>query len=156
MQQRSQRAGGAYLLHIRLLRTLRLKIGALGEHLAPAGHYVYIGSARRGIATRVARHMRLALTKSGKLHWHIDHLLIRRECELSRTRFFPGVEECALARRVARRVGAIAPVPRFGASDCRSGCLAHLYRISRLIPPAHEPSSHRKRSTGTASRHIQE
>lgn len=143
MQQRSQTAGGAYLLHIRLLRSLRLKIGALGEHLAPAGHYVYIGSARRSIATRVARHMRLARTKSGKLHWHIDHLLIRPECELRRTRFFPGAEECAVARGVARRAGAMAPVPGFGASDCRSGCPAHLYRISPLIAPVRQSSLHR-------------
>lgn len=35
------------------------------------GYYVYIGSAMNNLESRVKRH----LSKSKKLHWHIDYLL---------------------------------------------------------------------------------
>ncbi len=98
----------------------------------PSGDYLYVGSARSGIEARVARHARLARTKLGKIHWHIDFVLVHSNCRFIRAQALPGAEECDVARSIARLKGAVAPVPGFGASDCRSGCPAHLFRISPL------------------------
>ena len=74
---------GAYVLYFDIELPLTLQVGSLGSSVFPAGRYAYVGSARRGIAARVLRHKRLALQKEGKLHWHIDYLLINRHTELA-------------------------------------------------------------------------
>ena len=66
---------GTYVLHLELRKAAKLTIGALGKNELGPGRYLYVGSARRGIGARVARHRRLADTKIGKAHWHIDALL---------------------------------------------------------------------------------
>ncbi len=119
--------GGAYLLYLRLESPIRARVGALGEVRMGAGVYVYVGSAKRGLAARVGRHLRLAKLKRGKVHWHIDYLLIRREVRLFLSEIFPGKDECYLSRAQARRAGTTVPIPGFGASDCQAGCSAHLY-----------------------------
>lgn len=117
------------MLHFQLAEPARLRTGTLGEHELSAGLYLYVGSARRGIAARVARHKRLARTKTGTTHWHIDCLLAHRRCRITGIDVFPGTEECALSLRIARREGVTAPIRGFGATDCRAGCQAHLYKI---------------------------
>ncbi len=134
MPKESKRSGGAYLLHLKLRGPARVRIGALGERLIPPGNYVYVGSARNGIERRVARHERLAQTKAGKTRWHIDRMLVHPQCELRRTQAIPGAEECAVSQKIARQAGVVVPVPGFGASDCRSGCPAHLYRVEWTGP----------------------
>ncbi len=129
MTGRIRKVGGAYLVHLRVVAPIELSIGALGMHSIPAGDYVYVGSARRGIDARVARHERLARTKTGKTHWHIDFLLVHPHCRLTRIEIFRGAEECLISRSVSLRKGARAPVTGFGSSDCRTGCIAHLYRL---------------------------
>lgn len=62
---------GSYLLIIHLDEPCILTIGALGEVSFRHGYYVYVGSARRGLRGRVARHLR----SEKKLRWHIDYLL---------------------------------------------------------------------------------
>ena len=121
--------GGAYVLHLIVKRTVTLCAGAIGAITLPCGHYVYVGSARKSIESRVARHRRLALIKTGKLHWHIDYLLIHPKIELIDEEAFAGYRECDIAQRIASLKGASVPVPRFGASDCRSGCGTHLFRV---------------------------
>ena len=121
---------GAYVLHLRLTGPILLRIRTLGAHELPDGSYLYVGSARRGIAQRCARHDRLARQKSGKIHWHVDHLLADPRCVLEGIDTLPGAMECNVSRRMARRKGISVPVPGFGSSDCRSGCRAHLYRIA--------------------------
>jgi Uri superfamily endonuclease len=124
--------GGAYVLHLIVKRTVTICAGAIGAITLLSGHYVYVGSARKSIKSRVARHRRLALTKTGKLHWHIDYLLVHPEIELIGEEAFAGYKECDIAQRIASLKGASIPVPRFGASDCRSGCGAHLFRVEEL------------------------
>ena len=62
---------GSYLLIIRLDEACRLKIGALGEIAFDPGYFVYVGSAKRGLRARIARHLR----DEKKIRWHIDYLL---------------------------------------------------------------------------------
>ena len=124
---------GAYRLVLRLDRSVWVTPGRLGERWLRRGSYLYLGSARRGLAQRVARHRRLAEEKRGRLHWHIDYLLTRPEVRLIRVDLVPGGDECALARGVAAAEGS-EPVRGFGATDCRVGCPAHLYRVARIPP----------------------
>ena len=108
--------GGLYVLELVLLRKVAVKIGRLGRCEFPAGAFWYVGSARRGLAARIARHTR----RSKKLHWHIDYLLAR--ARLVRVWVWPEttLSECELTERL----GGERAVPRFGASDCR--CPGHL------------------------------
>ena len=114
---------GAYALVMRLARGTRLDIATLGRPVLPAGLYLYAGSARGsgGIRARVGRHLRHPKARV----WHIDHLT--EAAAVERVVAFPGARECAVADFVVAR-GAQAPVPGFGASDCRR-CEAHLLAV---------------------------
>lgn len=119
---------GAYALVLRLARETRLDIATLGRPLLPAGLYLYAGSAwgPGGIRARVGRHLR-----RGKAQvWHIDRLT--EAAAVERAVAFPGVCECEIADFVITH-GAHAPIPGFGASDCRR-CEAHLLAVEpRLV-----------------------
>jgi Uri superfamily endonuclease len=119
---------GAYLLRMKVCKPIRLRVGALGQVCFPPGEYLYVGSARKGIRARVERHKRLASTKRGALHWHIDYLLVHEAVQLRRAQAFPGGSECVLAKKLASQKGAAIPVRGFGSSDCNSGCPAHLFQ----------------------------
>jgi Uri superfamily endonuclease len=125
---------GAYLLRLLLKRSVCLKPGALKRVSLPAGEYIYVGSARGGIAGRIARHLRLAETKKGKLHWHIDYLLAHPQAQITGFQALAEKKECVVSKRLASGEGISAPVLGFGSSDCRAGCKAHLYRVERINP----------------------
>ncbi len=111
--------GGLYILLLRLARDARLEAGALGRLDFRAGWYAYIGSARRALSRRLARHLRLAKRR----HWHIDAL--RASAADVKALAIRGTRrgECELAAAV--RAISDGSVPRFGASDCR--CAGHLF-----------------------------
>ncbi len=120
--------GGAYLLELEVKEIVRVTVGALGLQELAGGRYVYVGSARRGIEARLARHDRSARNLAPR-RWHIDYLLGHPAVRLVRTHAFPGAEECGLSAHLAARPGVTVPIARFGASDCTAGCEAHLYQI---------------------------
>ncbi len=120
---------GAYILYLDLPRPLTLNVGILKDSFFPAGRYAYVGSASRGIGQRMARHRRLAHLKTGKVHWHIDYLLIHPETRLTREKALAGFNECEVSKFIAARKGVTVPVSRFGSTDCRTGCKAHFYRL---------------------------
>jgi Uri superfamily endonuclease len=122
---------GSYALLLSLDRVYRLEIGRLGEREFQAGDYVYLGSARGpgGLQARLRHH----LARSSRPHWHIDHL--RRVAEVRGIVFRVSVEdklECAWTQQLVQ-AGGKCPVARFGASDCRQGCEAHLVFFSQLV-----------------------
>ena len=110
----------AYQLFIEVAVPLRLTVGRLGCFDFPAGEYVYTGSARRNLEARIARHLRSEKT----LRWHIDYLLTAPGVRVHRV-LRSDENECLLVQRSGGEV----VVPRFGASDCRSGCVSHLRRL---------------------------
>lgn len=119
----STRVAISYQLTIEVCSPVRCQVGRLGEVEFAAGTYVYTGSARRNFEARLARHARASKT----LRWHIDYLLAVpgvRIVKIVRSRR----EECRLNRSVRGMV----PVSGFGASDCRSGCGAHLKYLGPL------------------------
>lgn len=122
--------GGAYLLFLSVSRAVRIRPGRLGPQRLEAGRYVYVGSARRHLVQRVARHRQLATGKTGNRHWHIDALLLHGWSRWDGCELFVDDEECRLSHRLAT-LGAETPLPGFGATDCRAGCRSHLYRVAR-------------------------
>ena len=117
--------GGLYIVALRLRRPRRVTIGALGRHRLRAGSYLYIGTARRGLTPRVRRHIDGPATR----HWHIDHLTSLSDATALGAVVLPDcrLSECELNQQLATELGLTAPVPGFGASDCRAGCPAHLW-----------------------------
>jgi Uri superfamily endonuclease len=122
---------GLYLLLVRLKAPTRLRIGALGRRLLPAGWYVYTGSARRGLRQRLERHF----ARHKRRRWHVDWLTSAPQAEVVGAVLIPlpphSVRgdgcECVLNRRTGALRQLDAVIPRFGASDCRRGCPAHLW-----------------------------
>ena len=109
---------GIYTLLITLNKPATISVGKLGQISFPEGHYAYVGSARNGLASRIARHLR----KEKTLHWHIDYFLkvgVVKEVTYGIT---GEDKECAVAVQLKR---SLMPILHFGCSDCR--CKTHLF-----------------------------
>jgi len=106
-----------YQLLIDLVQPARVRVGRLGTFEFPAGKYVYTGSAKRNLASRVARH----LASAKRLRWHVDYLLAVPAARVT------GVRRLARAECVVNQATrGVVLVPGFGASDCKAGCGSHL------------------------------
>jgi Uri superfamily endonuclease len=118
-------SAGVYQLYIRLNRPALLRVGKLGRLRFQAGTYAYTGRAARGLRSRVLRHANGGRRK----HWHIDYLLESPAAHIMRVVLASTdpADECRVNRAAATRRWIA--IPRFGASDCRSGCPAHLWLV---------------------------
>jgi Uri superfamily endonuclease len=112
----------AYQLVIEVARPVRIAVGSLGLCAFASGRYVYTGSARGNPEARIARHLARAKT----LRWHIDYLLNAPGVRIVDVLRFDE-PECVISQSTAGEI----VVPRFGASDCRAGCGAHLKYLQR-------------------------
>lgn len=126
-----------YVLVLELPTGENIKVGKKGEFYFPPGYYVYVGSAKKNIEARVARHIQ----KKKKKRWHIDYLttlatpvvlkLLCGEDLKEYSKFFNyefevGLkDECKLAAFLADNMKGKVIVRGFGATDC--GCKSHLY-----------------------------
>lgn len=83
----------------------------------PAGWYVYVGSGKTNIFSRIHRHLR----RQKKIHWHIDYLTTHPSVRIAAIAFstFP---ECRLVQLTPGEV----LHPGFGATDCKQNCISHL------------------------------
>lgn len=114
---------GIYCLVLRLRHACRITVAGRADCRFPAGWYVYVGSAKRNLPARLARHVRRAKT----LRWHIDRLRpFARVSEIWVRPWAPGTE-CETGETVRRLPGAAIPCRGFGASDCH--CEAHLIHL---------------------------
>ena len=120
---------GDYMAVLQLAQDREIDTGALGLRQYPAGFYVYVGSARRGLAARLARHSRLRK----QMHWHIDYL----RDKASVTALIPIRTADDLEHDLAAAVDRIADwrVDEFGATDCH--CPSHLFGFHEN--PVHTP-----------------
>ena len=110
--------GGSYLVALWLRAACETTIGRLGAARLPRGYYIYIGSAKNGLAARLHRHVHGAATR----HWHLDYL--RPHARVLAWAAFADARyaECRLAQTLLPWGDVIRR--RFGASDC--SCPAHL------------------------------
>jgi sugar fermentation stimulation protein A len=122
---------GVYLFALKLGRPRTVAIGSLGNVRFEKGWYVYVGSARRGLSRRLARHERKTVNKV--MRWHIDYLRAHAQA----VQAFPILTchdlECHLAKDV--RIISDGLVRRFGCSDC--SCPSHLFRFE--VDPIDDP-----------------
>ena len=110
----------SYQLTMKISEPVSLKVGSLGFLAFKPGIYVYTGSAKKNINSRIRRHLK----KEKKKHWHIDYLtshpaIIIIEVKRSET------EECELNRQSKGKISH----PGFGATDCQQACGSHLKYI---------------------------
>jgi len=128
---------GSYLLWLHLVQSQNLTVGKLGKFAFPSGDYVYLGSASGpgGLRARLGRHIR----GNGKLRWHIDYLRavaqvhgVGFEIRTRRGTTCCAPAECDWSQKLAALPKSRIVVPGFGASDCRSGCSAHLVYFQSL------------------------
>lgn len=126
---------GVYCLVLWLARPHRVQYGRGKRCRLPRGWYVYTGSAKRNLLSRLLRHLR----RRKRLHWHIDRLrAVASLRELWIWPWRPG-GECRTGALVRCLPGAGVPVTGFGSSDC--GCEAHLaaFRFAPAPPGPFEP-----------------
>ena len=106
-----------YQLYIKLDKTIKLQIGKLGKFTFPKGDYIYTGSAKKNINTRIKRHF----SKNKKNYWHIDYLLENKHVKI--LKFLKSTfSECILNQS---NIGEIL-IKGFGSSDCKQNCKSHL------------------------------
>jgi len=128
---------GGYVLELCLIQPTVLQIGRLGEFTFPAGAYLYFGSAcgPGGLSARLSRHLLPPALHA--FYWHIDYL--RAVAEPRALGYLAGARwdqsaqrlECLWSQAIASIPGNLVPAPGFGASDCHSGCAAHLLFIQK-------------------------
>jgi len=122
--------GGSYAILVRLKKSVRIEIGRKGRMDFAGGWYVYCGSAKTSVLSRVNRHKQ----KEGKkLRWHIDYLLDHplAALVLALGFFDKKTTECSLVRRLGGKAGGMVIQKGFGSSDCREKCGAHLVYFSK-------------------------
>ena len=99
-----------------------ITIGKLGTFSFQKGLYVYVGSAKRNLQSRIERHIKLEKSK----HWHFDYL--RPFLQIIEIETYSGDErECRLFQRLMTEKGGHVPVRGFGSSDCH--CEGHLFFV---------------------------
>lgn len=119
-----QADSGVYLLILDLPRRLSVVVGCLGRVSVDPGRYAYVGSARRGLSSRLNRHRR----RRKPSRWHIDRLTRVADVVAAIVWPWDPGRECALARALQETGLGQVVVRRFGASDCRCG--GHLLTLA--------------------------
>jgi Uri superfamily endonuclease len=122
---------GIYNLIILLLKDKTITIGKLGKFSFPKGYYVYTGSARKNLSSRIERHKR---KDNKKLKWHIDYLLNCKYAEIKNVRIYNNgkSDECSLNKKIMKLKSAEIIVKGFGSSDCKNSCPAHLIYFKNI------------------------
>ena len=116
---------GAYVLVLRLDKTINIKFPRIAFDQLMPGWYVYLGSARGsgGIRARVKRHFQYRKTA----HWHIDRLT-EKSVEMAALAVADG-HECELVGKLLKSLRFKVAVAGFGNTDCHL-CESHLLAAS--------------------------
>ncbi len=116
-------ARGIYVLQVVNREAQRLRIGRLGDLGLAPGAYLYVGSARRYLRHRIARH----LNREKSPHWHIDY--VTNCAPVARVAVWDdaNVGECEVAEAVRELAEARVVMKGFGSSDCE--CETHFVRF---------------------------
>lgn len=111
------------------------------------GWYVYVGSALGGLQTRLKRHHRTR-RDAKKMHWNVDYFREYAELHEVWYSFSEDSEpEHSWAHQFHSMAACSVPVAKFGASDCKSGCIAHFFQCaSRPIAPMLRSGTEQSRS----------
>jgi sugar fermentation stimulation protein A len=121
--EKEARDSGSYIVILRLREDSTVPIGGLGEIRFRKGYYLYVGSARKNLSSRLERHRRMRK----RLFWHVDFLRAVAEFHFAVPVRTQDILECAIARAVSEI--AQWEIPGFGSSDCL--CPSHLYGMAK-------------------------
>jgi Uri superfamily endonuclease len=123
---------GHYATLVHVVDPFRAEVRGLGVVRFERGFYANVGTMKRGIINRVARH----LTRKKELGvWNVDRLTtapaaVPLGCVLVP---WPLWTEHTLSDAVGARLHLRAPISGFSAADCNEGCEAHLWYSQRPI-----------------------
>ncbi|MHA2024942.1 MAG: GIY-YIG nuclease family protein [Candidatus Thorarchaeota archaeon] len=122
---------GAYILIIEIEQPVRVEIRSLGEVIFESGTWIYVGSAMGTGSTNLENRLKRHFRSEKTIHWHIDHLL-NKEVELRKAYWTESFThaECIIAQHLeSEELFTVGP-NRFGSSDCKSGCQAHIFKYN--------------------------
>lgn len=124
---------GSYIIVVYLSERITVRVGALGDLDFIRGYYLYVGSAMaktgsNTLENRINRH--LSESNQKKLFWHIDYLLAKENCKISKIYLIPSTIrlECIISNEILSVSDNF--VKDFGSSDCR--CPSHLYYFTNF------------------------
>ncbi|MHA2060157.1 MAG: GIY-YIG nuclease family protein [Candidatus Ranarchaeia archaeon] len=121
---------GTYALYFQLSHSISIDIKTLGKIIFQKGNYIYVGSALglspSALEFRIKRHFQ----RKKSIQWHIDYLTTNEHylpigAVLIDT---PEKKECETTRILDTDDRVFSSIPRFGASDCKQGCVSHLFQ----------------------------
>ncbi|GAB4112174.1 MAG: GIY-YIG nuclease family protein [Candidatus Caldatribacteriota bacterium] len=98
-------------------------MGGLGKVFFKKGDYLYLGSAKGFLNTRLQRH----LNRKKRNFWHIDYLLENKKASILKIWIINQEVECSTARIFCQDKNTKVIRKKFGSSDCR--CISHLFLI---------------------------
>lgn len=110
----------SYQLILEVSKFIRIHVGSLGICSFPKGFYVYTGSAKKNMDTRIKRHLK----KHKKKHWHIDYLTSHPDIRITEVKRSE-TDECVLNQQTDGQI----LIAHFGATDCHKACGSHLKYI---------------------------
>ncbi|MGY5863895.1 MAG: GIY-YIG nuclease family protein [Candidatus Thorarchaeota archaeon] len=122
---------GVYILIIEIEQPVRVEIRSLGEVMFESGTWIYVGSAMGTGSTNLENRLKRHFRSEKTVYWHIDHLL-NKEVELRKAYWTESLThaECIIAQHLETGELFSAGPRRFGSSDCKSGCQAHIFRYN--------------------------
>lgn len=122
LAEKENQDSGCYLILLEMEAEKTLSIGSLGEVTFPKGWYVYCGSAKKNLASRVERHLRI---RKG-MHWHMDYL----RQGAGKVIGIPIRTQDSIEHQLAAGLEKMADwkMMQFGCSDCQ--CESHLFGFS--------------------------
>ncbi|MCJ7813940.1 MAG: GIY-YIG nuclease family protein [Candidatus Atribacteria bacterium] len=118
-----KKSEATYILVINVSEDLKIRVGRLGEVSFKKGDYLYVGSARGCLETRLQRHLR----KEKRKFWHIDYFLKNQKVKILQIWTIDKKVECQTAEVFYQDPTTEIIKKGFGSSDCK--CLTHLFFI---------------------------
>lgn len=111
---------------IRVSGDFETRAGKLGKVFFKKGDYLYIGSAKGCLNTRLQRHLR----RKKRTFWHIDYLLENQKANILKIWSINQDVECSTAEMFYRDTNTKIIKDGFGSSDCQ--CVSHLFFIQNI------------------------
>jgi Uri superfamily endonuclease len=118
--------GHIYILGVEINQDIQISVGKLGKIGFYKGFYLYVGSAKDRLSTRLARH----LSRDKRLFWHIDYLLASPAVCIKKIWINGNKSECSVVRLINRNVKSQI-IRGFGSSDCC--CPGHLVFVEKVV-----------------------
>ena len=118
-----KKSEATYVLAIDVSENFEIIIGKLGRVSFKKGNYIYIGSAKGCLETRLQRHLK----KEKRIFWHIDYLLENKKAKILQIWTIDKKIECQTAEVFYHDPNTEIIKKGFGSSDCK--CVTHLFYI---------------------------